>query len=533
MATTRSSAARRPSAAARRSGKQPAAAKAKAKATATAKRAATPAVAKAGRATRGGTLAGPVALRPGAQRIYFVSLGCPKNQVDTELMLGQVEAAGHQLVVEPDGADVIVVNTCAFIDAAKEESVDTILEMAQYKGGAARRLVVTGCLAQRYSRELEADIPEIDHILGSSDFPALAGALGLAVTTPAAPARPRKSLPVLKATAPAPAPAKVVVSAAPTYIHHHDAPRVRIGARHSAYVKIAEGCDRPCAFCIIPQLRGKQRSRSIDDIAAEVTRLGAEGVVEVNLIAQDLTRYGYDEGSGPDRPTLAQLVRRLGRVDAVRWLRLHYTFPSAFDDELIAAIADEPKVVKYVDVPLQHIADPMLKRMRRGHSSRVTRKLVEALRTRIPGAVLRTTFIVGHPGETDAEFEELFQFVREAEFDRAGAFTYSPEPGTVSATLADPVAPELAEERRQRLMELQRQISRRKHEALVGRELEVLVEGVSSESEYLLEGRWYGQAPGIDGVVYLADGTARPGDLVRARVTQGGDYDLAASLELD
>jgi ribosomal protein S12 methylthiotransferase len=448
-----------------------------------------------------------------SQRIYFVSLGCPKNQVDTELMLGQVQAAGHTLVDAPDGADVIVVNTCAFIDAAKEESVDTILEMAEYKKANKAKLVVTGCLAQRYSDDLVKDIPEIDHILGSSDFQSISKLLG--------PARGRKKLPVVQ------------VTTTPEYIYDHEAPRVRIGPSHTAYVKVAEGCDRPCSFCIIPKLRGPQRSRTIADIAAEVAQLGQSGVREVNLIAQDLTRYGWDAGSSPDsRETLAQLLRAIGNTDGIDWIRLHYTFPSAFDDALIDAIASEPKVVKYVDVPLQHIADPMLKRMRRGHSSRVTRELVKTLRARIDGLVLRTTFIVGHPGETDDEFKQLCDFVAESSFDRAGAFTYSIEPGTTSALLPNRVDPAVMAERQETLMEIQRKISRARHEAMVGKEIEVLVEGVSSESEYLLEGRWYGQAPGIDGVTYLANGEAQPGDLVRAKVTQAADYDLAASLEL-
>jgi ribosomal protein S12 methylthiotransferase len=254
----------------------------------------------------------------------------------------------------------------------------------------------------------------------------------------------------------------------------------------------------------------------------------------VNLIAQDLTRYGWDTGSDPAaRATLAQLLRALGKTDAgVKWIRLHYTFPSAFDDELIDVIASEPKIVKYIDVPLQHISDPMLKRMRRGHSSRVTRELVKNLRERIDNVVLRTTFIVGHPGETEAEFDELCEFVAESKFDRAGAFTYSIEPGTVSAMLPNRVDPQVAAARQDKLMEIQRQISRARHDAMVGKQIDVLVEGVSSESEYLLEGRWYGQAPGIDGVTYLSDGEAKAGTIVKARVTQGADYDLAASLEL-
>jgi len=461
-----------------------------------------------------------------ASRIYFVSLGCPKNQVDTELMLGQVEAAGHALVDAPEAADVIVVNTCAFIDAAKEESIDTILELAEYKKSAPKKLVVTGCLAQRYAGDLVKDIPEIDHILGSADFPALAKLIGGGNAAPSSSprAKGKRKLPVVNAT--------VHVSERPTYIYDHDAPRVRIGARHSAYVKVAEGCDRPCAFCIIPKLRGPQRSRAIDDIVAEVAQLGRNGVREVNLIAQDLTRYGWDHGSDPKtRSTLSALLRALGKVDSIDWIRLHYTFPSAFDDELIDVIASEPKVVKYIDVPLQHISDPMLKRMRRGHSARVTRELVRTLRARIDNLVLRTTFIVGHPGETQAEFDELCAFVAESKFDRAGAFAYSVEPGTASAELPDQVEPEIANARQQQLMEVQRAISRARNEALVGRELEVLVDGVSSESDLLLEGRWYGQAPGIDGVVYLADGAAPPGALVRARVTQASDYDLAATLE--
>ncbi len=474
------------------------------------------------------SVAAPSGAAPG-QRIYFVSLGCSKNQVDTELMLGQVAASGHQLVEEAESADVIVVNTCAFIDAAKEESVDTILEMAEWKKSAAKKLVVTGCLAQRHSEELAKEIPEIDHILGSADFPALAKLLdqvqaqtsGKAGRSAAQPARKKRALPVIQ------------VSETPEYIYDHEAPRTRIGHLHSAYVKVAEGCDRPCSFCIIPKLRGPQRSRSIDDIAAEVTRLGKEGVVEINLIAQDLTRYGWDAGSSPEsRATLAQLLRRLGKIDEIEWLRLHYTFPSAFDDELIDAIASEPKVVKYVDVPLQHISDGMLKRMRRGHTGRISRELLGRLRSRIDNVVLRSTFIVGHPGETEAEFEELCEFVAEAKLDHAGAFTYSIESGTVSAMLPGRVDPELAAERQAKLMEIQRQVSHAKNQARVGQEITVLVDGVSSESEYLLEGRWYGQAPGVDGVTYLADGTVPAGSLVRARVTQASDYDLAATLEL-
>ncbi|HEY4056495.1 MAG TPA: 30S ribosomal protein S12 methylthiotransferase RimO [Kofleriaceae bacterium] len=454
--------------------------------------------------------------------IYFVSLGCPKNQVDTELMLGQVEAAGHSLVKEPDGADVIVVNTCAFIDAAKEESVETILEMAQYKGKKGK-LVVTGCLAQRYADDLAKDIPEIDTILGSADFQSLAKAIspGSDAKLPSGTKKKKKALPVIQ------------VSETPTYIYDHEAPRVRIGATHSAYVKIAEGCDRPCSFCIIPKLRGPQRSRSIADIVEEAKLLVKGGALELNLIAQDLTRYGWDQGSSPaTRQTLAQLLKALDKESGAEWIRLHYTFPSAFDDELIDTIAAAKSVVKYIDVPLQHISDPMLKRMRRGHSSRVTRELVKTLRARIDNLVIRTTFIVGHPGETPEEFTELCEFVAESNFDRAGAFTYSVEPGTTSAMLPHRVPDDVMAERQQTLMEIQRKISRARNEAMVGKEITVLVDGESSESEYLMEGRWYGQAQGIDGVTYLTDGRVPPGSMVKARVTQASDYDVAATLEL-
>lgn len=452
------------------------------------------------------------------KKIYFVSLGCPKNRVDSEVMLGTMSGAGHTLVDEPDQADVIVVNTCGFIDAAKEESIDTILEMAQYKeDGACEKLVVTGCLTQRYPHEVASEIPEIDHILGSADFTDIArivsGGVSMPVASSAAPAR--KSLPVLQ------------VSDTPAYLYDHTSPRLITGARFSVYVKIAEGCDRPCAFCIIPKLRGPQRSRSIESVAMEVEKLVADGAREINLVAQDLTRYGVDRD---DKPTLAQLLRRLGAIDDLRWIRLHYTYPTAFTDELIDAIAEEPKVVKYIDVPLQHIDDQMLKLMRRGHSSRITHQLIERLRSRIPGVVLRSTFIVGHPGETDERFANLAAFLEQADLDHVGVFTYSPEPGTVSADLADPVPAAIARQRQDELMDLQRQISRRRNQARIGQDIEVLVEGESDESELLLQGRWFGQAPDIDGLVYLADGTAQPGSFVRARVTDCADYDLAASI---
>ena len=440
-----------------------------------------------------------------AEKVYFVSLGCPKNRVDTEVMLGDVIAGGHEIVTSPDDADVIVVNTCGFIGEAKEESVDTILEMAKYKTeGRASRLVVTGCLTQRYPQEVADDMPEVDAILGSGDVRGVEAAI--------------------RGEGP-----RMQVTTTPAYLYDAATRRELAGPSYSAYVKIAEGCDRPCAFCIIPELRGPQRSRSIDDVVAEVQGLVARGTREVNLVAQDLTKYGDDKGV-TDGPTLAGLLRRVARVDGLKWVRLHYAYPTAVTDELIDVIAEEPAVAKYLDVPFQHADDRVLKLMRRGHGRKQLEGLVTRLRDRIPEITLRTTFLVGHPGETDASFAVLNDFVKHAGLDRVGVFAFSKEEGTASAEIGDDVPARTAKSRKTALLRTQRAVSRKRLKALVGRELEVLVEGPSKESEYLLEGRWEGQAPEVDGVVYLADGTARAGDFVRAKVTGFADHDLAASI---
>ena len=439
-----------------------------------------------------------------AKKVHFVSLGCPKNRVDTEVMLGVLRGQGHEIVASPEGADVVVVNTCAFIGEAKQESVDAILEMAEYKQRGVERLVVTGCLSQRYPQELASDMPEVDSFLGSSDMMRIGDAvLGSA---------PR-----------------VAVETEPRWLYDELTPRAPSQPSYTAYVKIAEGCDRPCAFCIIPKLRGVQRSRTIESVEREVRDLVSRGCVEVNLVAQDLTNYGRDLA---DQPTLAQLIRRLAHVDGLRLLRLHYLYPSAVTDELLEVVAEEPAVVKYFDMPIQHVDDGVLKSMRRGHTSRTIRETLDKMRARVPDAIIRTTVIVGHPGETEPQFDALCNFVQEFQFDRLGAFAYSHEEGTVSALLPRRVPQKEIERRRRHLMRLQRDISKRKHAQLVGRELEVLVEGVSDESEYLLQGRWWGQAPEIDGAVYLSDGSAEAGSLVRARVVKTADYDLAATLAL-
>ncbi|HWE28588.1 MAG TPA: 30S ribosomal protein S12 methylthiotransferase RimO [Polyangia bacterium] len=444
------------------------------------------------------------------QAVYFVSLGCPKNRVDTEVMLGLTDRAGYTITTTPEEADHIVVNTCGFIGEAKEESVDTILEMARFKTeGACKNLVVTGCLTQRYAGDLARDMPEVDHFLGSGDVDKIVGAIKGKV-------------------------ARDGVSLDPAYLYDDVTPRLLSMPAYTAYVKIAEGCDRPCSFCIIPKLRGGQRSRDAASIEREVRDLVGRGAFEINLVAQDLTTYGKDLDG---ELQLASLVRRLAKIDGLRWLRLHYAYPTATTDALLDAVAEEPRVAKYIDMPLQHIDDDVLKKMRRGHVGKTTRALVKKIRERIPGVTLRTTFIVGHPGETDDAFARLADFVKEAEFDRVGVFTYSNEDGTHAAKLADElglVSGKDMEKRRREIMRIQRKISRTKMKQQIGRDLEVLVEGPSEESEYLLVGRHEGQAPEIDGSVFLALGDdvkpPRTGDLVRARVTGYADYDLAATV---
>ncbi|MEN9578078.1 MAG: hypothetical protein RJA70_1087 [Pseudomonadota bacterium] len=442
------------------------------------------------------------------KRIHFVSLGCPKNRVDSEVMLGVAETEGFIHTDDPADADVIVVNTCGFIESAKQESIETIVELAgQKEHGRCKKLIVTGCLSQRYGDELAEGLPEVDHFLGSSDMLRLA--------------------PVLRGAAP-----RLFVGNPADWLVQASDPR-RISTRGaSAYVKIAEGCNRTCSFCIIPQLRGKQRSRRPADVITEVRGLIAAGVQEINLVSQDTIAYGRDfihgeaEESGSARETLATLVNGLNELEGLRWLRLFYLYPEKLSDEIVELIANSPKIVPYIDMPLQHAADGMLTRMRRGHGGQRLRDAVLRVRKSIPNVVFRTAFIVGHPGETDAEFEELCEFVRWAEFDRVGVFHYSDEPTSRSFHLPDKVPEELALERAAHLMQIQQEISRRKNEALIGRRVEVLVEGPSEESELVMVGRWQGQAPDIDGQVFISGGPVYPGRIYPAEVTDATDYDL-------
>jgi ribosomal protein S12 methylthiotransferase len=431
--------------------------------------------------------------------IHFVSLGCPKNRVDTEVMLGVAERSGYAHVDDPSAAEVIVVNTCGFIDAAKKESIDTILELSQHKkDGACQRLVVAGCLSQRYSGDLEKDLPEVDHFLGSSDMLKLEKVLA------------GKAERLLVGN-----PADWVVSATD--------PRLVSTRGASAYLKLAEGCNRKCSFCVIPQIRGKQRSRRPEDVVDEARRLVAAGVLELNLVSQDTIAYGRDLEDGTE---LADVVRRVADVPGVRWVRLFYLYPEKLSEPLVELLGQHPRVVPYVDMPLQHAADGMLRRMRRGHGGKRQREVVERLRKSVPGLVFRTAFIVGHPGETDEEFEELMEFVRWAEFDRVGVFHYSDETSAPSFALGGKVPRRTALSRAARLMKLQRGISKKKNRALVGRTLDVLVEGTSEESELVFVGRHAGQAPEIDGSVYLSGGEVRPGEMRQVTITRATDFDL-------
>jgi len=435
--------------------------------------------------------------------IHVVSLGCAKNRVDSEVMLGVAQRAGWHHVSDPSKARVILVNTCGFIDAAKRESIEVVLELAAHKRtGVCRQLVVAGCLSQRFSEELAEAMPEVDHFLGSSDMLRL--------------------VEVLQGKS-----ARVLVGDPAAWIMGAADPRTLTTHAGSAYVKLAEGCNRECSFCVIPQIRGRQRSRPLPDLVAEVQRLAAAGVVEVNLLSQDSVAYGRDLA---DRTRLAKVVHHIAEVPGIRWVRIHYLYPERLDPELVALWAEHPRVLPYVDIPLQHAADSMLRRMRRGYDSRRARALIERLREEVPDVILRTAFVVGHPGESRHEYEMLSDFIRWAEFDHLGVFCYSDESGTHSHCLKGKVAPRIAESRARRLLEIQRQIAARKNAARIGQELEVLVEGSSDEHEWVMAGRHAGQAPEVDGVVYLSGAEARPGEFCRVRITDASDYDLVGDV---
>jgi ribosomal protein S12 methylthiotransferase len=440
--------------------------------------------------------------------VGVVSLGCPKNLVDTEVMLGHLQRAGHAIV--PDGeARVVLVNTCGFIDRAKEESVETILEQVERKKrGEIDRVIVAGCMVQKYGRELSEEIPEVDAFVGLDELEnAPAAAAGL-------PTLPRFTDKPLA-----------------TRLYDELAPRVLSRRRGYAYLKVGEGCDNPCTFCTIPQMRGLQRSRTVESLVAEAKSLEAQGVSELVLISQDTTRYGEDLGLG--RAGLARLVEALAAGTGFPWIRFLYAYPKTLDDSVLDLMAREPRFLPYVDIPLQHVARPILSAMRRGGDSVSYLRMIERMRERAPGIAIRTTFILGFPGEGEAEFSELCRFVREAEFDNLGAFTYSPEPGSGSEALGDPVPPEEKERRKDFLLSLQQPIARGKLRALRGEIVEAIVEGPSEEHEYLLDGRLRSQAPEIDGRVLITDTGGRtlfPGEIVKIRIEKTFDYDVAGGV---
>jgi len=443
--------------------------------------------------------------------VHFHSLGCPKNLLDTEVMLGTLASSGYALAERLDDADVAVVNTCAFIESAREESVKAILAVADLReSGRLRALVVTGCLPQRYGAELAKELPEVDAFLGTGSFPEIARVLDEALA-----GRGRG----------------VYVEAGRTHLYDESSPRLLTGPGHSAYVKIAEGCDRVCTFCAIPGIRGRFQSRRLDSLVAEAQGLAAGGVREINLVAQDSTSWGKDLPAVPGRgrQRLHDLVCALDAVDRLDWIRLLYVYPSAVTDELIDALAGAKRVLPYVDVPLQHASDRMLERMKRGSTAERQRRLVAKLRERIPGVTLRTTFIVGFPGETEADFSQLLDFVAESRFDRVGIFRYSDEEGTAAATLDGKVPRALARERYRRLAKLQAGIQAEKLAALVGSEARLLVDATIGTGR--ARGRLASQAPEIDGVVFLHGAGLAPGQLVPARITGvKAGVDLEASL---
>jgi ribosomal protein S12 methylthiotransferase len=458
-------------------------------------------------------------------KIGMISLGCPKNLVDSEVMLGLAQEQGHQLTRDAVDAEVLIVNTCAFIDKAKQESIDTILEMAELKKtGSCKRLVVTGCMAERYRDELREQIPEIDAVLGTGEVPEIVNVLA-----PRASGFGTRTIPLLKSNGEplklasrAPSPESRV----PTYLYDASTPRLLATPRHYAYVKIAEGCDYKCAFCIIPTLRGHYRSRSHESIVTEAERLAAHGVKELLLISQDTTFYGIDRG---ERGALARLLRALNRVDGLEWIRMLYLYPTTITDDVLDAMAESDKVCKYVDLPLQHAADRVLKQMKRPGTRAGYERLLDRIRTRVPGVTLRTTFIVGFPGETVEDFAELETFVETVRFDHLGVFTYSHEEGTSAHGLSDDVPAAVKRRRQAGLMRLQRRIVQKAQQSRIGSQVRVLIDGPSAEHDLVLRGRMEGQAPDIDPQVYLTDcdpSALAAGQFIQAEVVANRAYDL-------
>ena len=440
------------------------------------------------------------------QKVSMVSLGCPKNLVDAEVMLGVLSRQEYEITTDEKDADVIIVNTCSFIKEAKQESIDAILDLAERKhDGRCHTLIVSGCLPQRYQEELALELPEVDIFIGTGDYPRIAEILAEKGGTEG----------------------QLRYVGDPDYIYDESLPRLNSSPAWYSYLKIGEGCSNCCSYCIIPQLRGAYRSRPLEALVDEAEKLVGRGVKEINVISQDITRYGSDLEDGS---TLETLVRRLAAIDGLRWIRLLYAYPDGITDSLIELIRDEPKVCKYLDIPIQHISDAVLKAMKRRSSEQQIRDLIAKLRSRIPGIALRTSLIVGFPGETFEDFSNLMQFVEQTRFDRLGVFCYSREEGTPAAGMPEQVSERIKRERCRKLMRAQGRLSFRQNRALIGQAEQVIVEGYSEETELLLKGRSSRQAPDIDGQVYITAGTADVGDIVTLRITDSSDYDLIGEI---
>jgi len=439
------------------------------------------------------------------EKVFLISLGCPKNQVDSEVLLGLLANDGFVATPSLDDADVVIINTCAFIQAAVQESIETVLETAQAKGhGRINKLIVTGCLPQRYGEALAREIPEVDLWIGAGEFPRIPQLLRVDSTR--------------------------VVIGRPRYLYDHHTPRIITNTTHAAYVKIAEGCFHPCTFCLIPQLRGRYRSREMDSVIREVEQLVPRGVVEVTLVAQDTTAYGVDRG---EERGLYRLLKELIEIGGLRWIRVLYTYPHPdnFPSQLLEIVAGEERICPYLDIPIQHIDAQILQRMGRKPSGKETRALVNRIKKEYPAIHLRTTLMVGFPGEGAREFKELVDFVREAEFTHLGVFTYSPEEGTKAARMKGRPSTEVAEERRARIMELQQGIAWKKNKAMIGSMVPVLIDGTRAGPKGILQGRTPFQAPEVDGVVHITKGRATIGEIVTVKITQAGPYDLMGEIE--
>jgi len=445
-------------------------------------------------------------------KVGFVSLGCPKNLVDSEVMMGILARAGYELTPRADEADVLVVNTCSFIEPAQQESVNSILEMAEHKKfGRAQKLIVAGCMVERYRNQIREQIPEVDAVIGTNEV--------------------EKILAACQGEVIASAEAAAAASESPAYLYHDLTPRVLTTPRHTAYIKINEGCDHPCTFCVIPQLRGQFRSRRFESVVREAENLAAAGVREISLIGQDTTYYGEDLGLRHGLPTL---LERLAKIEDLNWVRFLYCYPNRVTQKLLDTIAAHPRLAKYLDIPLQHASRKVLARMKRGSNADAFLKMLHRIRQSIPGVSIRTSFIVGFPGETEADFAELCDFVRAAEFDWMGVFSYSDEDASKSFSLDGKVDAKTIARRRDRLMSIQKKISACKLRGLVGRRLQVMIEGPSKDTDLVWEARLEGMAPDIDGKVYITEfeGVAdaadlpAPGTLATIEVTSAKGYDL-------